>query len=896
MAPVFGRDGELQQLHAFLARTDDLPATLVLEGEAGIGKSTLWRAGVGEAHARGLSVLVSRPAEAERGLVHAGLGDLLEGVLDDVLPGLSPPRRLALEVALLREAGAKLDARAIAVAVRDALLHVAGRGPVVVAVDDVQWLDAASSSALAFALRRLESAPVLVLLARRVGLDGCSELEEALPTERVRLAALSIGALHGLLRHALDRPFARQTLVRIHELSGGNPFYALELARPLDADADPLEPLPVPRALDDLVRARVAGLPDATRDALAFVAAIGSPTELLLRRASHGTGSLDPALLAHVIERDGGVIRFTHPLLSSTLYPTDLVERRQLHARVAGFVDDPLQRARHLALSAEEPNGELASTLERAATDAQDRAAAAAAAELAEHALRLTPAEEVELRRARALAAARAHHIAGEWTRARRILGDLLDDVQAGTVRAQALMALAELASLQDSIPLLEAALREAEDDAALAATVHCRLAWATRFTTGLEHAEAALDLAGTLEDEELVARAGMIRQVLGWFRGSTAAPEDLAGWPDTFAGAVGGDQVVQEATLAIANTFAPAPRRDEAHAFFAREYERWRTRDEPRGANALWALAWLELWAGQLESAASRAEVAHNISIQYGLERPQGLLPIALIALQRGLLDVAQAHSERALRLADEQLAVRPPQHVAILGLVARARDDREEAARLLRFAEQRAAEFEWHEPSVRWWTSDWFELLLEDGSLDEAERLLDTWEADALRVDRPYVLAQAIRCRALLVAARGDLEAADALLLEALDAHDAVGDPLGRARTLLALGTIRRRARRRRAARDVLEAAGALFHELGAAGFAELVRRELAQVGGRVRQPGLTAAEIRVAELVAAGGTNREVAAALFLTERTVASHLTHIYAKLGVRSRTELARTLR
>ena len=162
-------------------------------------------------------------------------------------------------------------------------------------------------------------------------------------------------------------------------------------------------------------------------------------------------------------------------------------------------------------------------------------------------------------------------------------------------------------------------------------------------------------------------------------------------------------------------------------------------------------------------------------------------------------------------------------------------------------------------------------------------------------MRVGRHWVLAQIARCRGLLEAAQGNVEEAMTALEDAVAEHEAVGDPFGRARALLALGVVKRRARQKRPAREAIEAALEAFEELGAAGWAEKARAELGQIGGRTRAEGLTAAEQRVAALVAEGRTNREVAAALFLAERTVASHLSHVYAKLGVRSRTELARKL-
>jgi DNA-binding CsgD family transcriptional regulator len=326
------------------------------------------------------------------------------------------------------------------------------------------------------------------------------------------------------------------------------------------------------------------------------------------------------------------------------------------------------------------------------------------------------------------------------------------------------------------------------------------------------------------------------------------------------------------------------------------REHRAWRGRDEPRAARALWGLAWVEYWAGRWELAASYAARAHDTSIQYGLEVPQDHLPIALVAVRRGDLELARRHSERALELAHEQFGLHPPQHVAILGLAAGWSGDAAEAARLFAEADRTAAALGWGEPSIRWWSDESVELLLELGRIPDAEHVLDRWEADAMRVGRPWVLAHATRCRGLVAAAEGDTDGATRLLQQAVADHEAVGDPFGRGRAMLAVGMIRRRGRQKRLAREAIEAAVEVFETIGAAGWAMKARGELERIGGRRREEGLTAAERRVAGLVAEGRTNREVAATLFVGERTVATHLTHIYAKLGVRSRTELARRLR
>jgi DNA-binding CsgD family transcriptional regulator len=899
MLEIISREEELASLHAFIGNAEGGPAALVLEGEAGIGKSTLWRAGVEVGRARGLRVLESRPAEAERSLGHVGLGDLFDDVLDEVLPALSAPRRRALEVALLREeaAGDRVDPRALGTAIRSTLQLLSEDTPLLVAIDDVQWFDSSSANALAFALRRLTTERIVLFLARRLDLTAQpSTLEQALgpaSVQQLPVGPLSLGALHGVLRERLGRPFARQTLLRIHERSGGNPFFALELARVLNVDTDPVQS--VPETLEQLLRARIADLPAATREALVLAAAVGTTSEALLERAGVAADALDPAVAAHVIERESGTVRFTHPLMSSVLYLDLDEDRRSVHARIASVVEDPVLRARHLALSRDEPDADVARALDDAAVVAADRGAAAVAAELAEHALRLTPPASSEERHRRALAAAHAHHSAGEWTRARTIATDLLAEAKVASTRVEALVLLAELASVADAIALLEEALREPGSPPTLQAEIHCRLAWATRFDPTSDHVQAALDLADELDDDVLRAHARAVQAILGWFAGAGPAPDDLTALARVFAPAVGGQQLVQEATLAVANTLAPSAARGAARTFFEREHEEWRERDEPRSARARWGLAWVEFWSGHWDLAAAHAAAAHDVSIQYGLEVAQDHLPIAVVAVHRGELEVARGHSERALELAREQLALHPPQHMGVLGLAALWSGDATAAEAWLREAGERALEIGWGEPSLRWWTSDYAELLLEREHVEEATQLVEAWEADAARVGREWVLAHVTRCRGLVAAAQGSLDQAGSLLERAVAQHEAVGDPYGRARALLALGVVRRRERQKRASREAIGAALAGFERLGAATWIEKARNELGSIGGRSRETGLTAAEQRVAALVAEGRTNREVAAALFLGERTVASHLTHIYAKLGVRSRTELSRLL-
>jgi DNA-binding CsgD family transcriptional regulator len=408
-------------------------------------------------------------------------------------------------------------------------------------------------------------------------------------------------------------------------------------------------------------------------------------------------------------------------------------------------------------------------------------------------------------------------------------------------------------------------------------------------------HADAARELAERLGDDQLGTQARAVQAILAWFAGRERTSSDLPQLAQELAAVLGAERLVQEATQALVNVLAASSRRNRVRELLIREERTWHERDEPRAARAHWGLAWVEFWAGAWNSAAEHAARAHDIAIQYGLEVPQDHLPLAVIAAHRGRLEVAREHSERALELAEQQFGFHPPQHLAVLGLVALGSGDIAAAAEWFERAEARAAALGWSEPSVRWWTPDRVELLLGLGRRDDAVRVLETWEADAIRVEREWVLAHVSRCRGQVAAADGDLAEAAALLERAAGEHETVGDPFGRARALLSLGGVRRRGRQKRAAREAIEAAREAFEEIGAEGWAAKARAELGRVGGRRRYEGLTPSERRVASLVAAGRTNREVAVALFLGERTVASHLTHIYAKLGVRSRTELARRL-
>jgi len=304
---VVGRDAEL----------------VVVEGEPGIGKTTVWQAAVRRAEERETRVLASRPGASEARLTFVGLTDLLSGVGDEVLDELPAPQRRALDVALLRAdpEDVSSDQRVVATAFMSVLRTLSSSVPVVVAIDDLQWLDTPSWAVLEFALRRLETEPVGVVSAVRLERGGSAQrsLGRLAPqnrVRRVRLGPLNLAALHEILRAELGCTFPRPTLVRIERASSGNPFFALELARAILERGEPVvgsAALPVPENLVELLERRLRRLSAASRQALLVASALTQQTLELVDRDA--VALAEDAGVVRVDER--GRIAFTHPLLAS---------------------------------------------------------------------------------------------------------------------------------------------------------------------------------------------------------------------------------------------------------------------------------------------------------------------------------------------------------------------------------------------------------------------------------------------------------------------------------------------------------------------------------------------------------------------------------------------------
>ncbi|MEX0817837.1 MAG: AAA family ATPase [Gaiellales bacterium] len=908
---IVGRDEELSLVAAFLEAPAQLPAALLLEGEAGIGKSTVWRHCVELARGNGFRVLETRPSESETALSFAGLGDLLGEAADEVLPKLPPPQARALEIALLLRdpGGASPDQRGISTAFLGALRVLARRQSLLVAVDDVQWLDAPSLAVLEYAARRLRDEPVALLLTRRlVGGDAPLTLERALGERlrRVAVGPLSLGSLHRLLRERLEVTLPRPLLRRIHELSDGNPFFALELAR-----AQASEPgSQLPETLGTLVRDRLVALPAATQYALAVAAALAQPTvELVAGVAKGEVDALGAAEEAHVIELRGGGVQFAHPLLASGAYlGMEAPERRAIHARLAELVRDPEEGARHLALAATGPDAQIATALDAAAGLARARGAPATAAELLERAAELTPADDPVAARHRVGEAGYCHFESGDSRRARVLLETLLAQAPPGPERARVLTRLARVRAYDDDlrapIDLGLQAIVEAGDDRVIRAEGHEGVAGAffklrERLAEAVYHAEAAVALARDVGNEALLAEALgtqlVSEAILGREAATTTLEQALAHQP------------VCEHMRLLAQPKFPCgvvwmwqEEVERARTAFRELIERGREiGDEGSLPYVLVLLAQADCLAGDFEFARRRAEEGYELAEQAGQRSLEAyLLGVrALVDAHTGRADVAREAGERALVLADS-MSARPAQMfaAAALGLLElsleRPAATVERLRPLIEFVQKEGIA----DPCWTRFAVDLVEALIEVAQIDEAQSLLEWYEGNAVRLGRSGAIAQSLRCRGLLSAAFGDFGGSHAALERALAEHERSRLPFDHARTLLAFGGAKRRAKQKAAARQMLELALAEFDRLGAKLYAERTRAELGRISGRSPSGGaLTPTEQRIAELVAEGRSNKEVAAAMFVTAKTVETNLSRIYAKLGIHSRAELARRI-
>jgi DNA-binding CsgD family transcriptional regulator len=920
---ILGRDLEIGVVSGFLDRVEAGPGALVIEGPAGIGKTTVWLAGVDNATNRGHRVLMSHGAESEARLSYATLGDLLGDIPETLLSGMPIALRRALDGALLRAEvpGGSLDQRAVSLATGHALRRLAADAPVVIAIDDLHWLDGPSARVLSFALRRISGERIGVLASVRQGSGSKGDpvdLDRAIAqTTHLSVGPLPLESLGRILRQRTSRSLPHPDMARLHRITGGNPLFAIELARAAGGagiSADPAGVWSVPEDLQQLLSARLAALPPSAHEPLLAIAASSQPTwELVVEIAGSNErtlAALARAEKAGIIERAGGRVRFSHPLLGSTVYlnapPT---ERRALHVRLAALTDDPEERARHLALGAAGPDPDVAMALEQASRRARARGAPDAAADLADLACRMTgPADLADLRRRR-LDAAEYRFDAGDAARAIETLRETIAACPWGSERAEMLYRLASMSwmnLIHGVRSPCEQALSEAGDDPGLQSGIHHALAWVAFYLGDLDlalaEAREAADHVASVVDPAARADAIAILSFVQYLRGDTdhsvlseaIALQDVAmsggSWTE------GSVYTTPRSILGLALMWTG--RLDEARQVLEQELAAY----ELRGMytvrqEVLCYLAELECRAGRWPLAAQYAAEAMDIVQESGQISTQShvvLFNQAWVAAHLGHVGEARQQATTGLRLAEaNDDRFNAAWNRAVLGFIDVSMGDHDGARRNLEPAVGFLEQLHSAEPAIIPCVPDLVEALVGLGRSGEAERLVGRLEEQAEALDRAWARAGALRGRALIAAAAGDLAAAERAAEASVEQLEGVGQPFETARSLLVLGQIHRRAKGKRLAREYLGRAHEAFTALGARLWADRARADLARIGGRPSTPfELTETERDIASLVARGRTNREAADALFISPSTVQANLKRVYQKLGVRSRTELA----
>lgn len=893
---LVGRGSELEILTRFIEGSGT--AGLVLHGDAGIGKTALWRAGLSAADDRGLHVLSTRASEGETGLLFAGLADLVEGVAAGVFDRVPPAQAHALDVALRRAlpAGEPPDPLAVYSGFLAAVRVLAEAAPVLVAIDDVQWLDPSSAECLLFTARRVRPPEVRFLLSSRgsqpTGLERVIEHEGV---ERIRLGAMSLGAIGRMLTERTQLVAPRRVLRQVYEVSQGNPLFALELGRTLHEFGlpEPGSELPTPKLVGEAFGDRVRALPDRLRRLLLAVS-LSSNLAVGDLAAFADEATIDDAVRAALVELDRGGIVPAHPMLAAAARSQSTsAERQEVHLLLAGAVSDPVLSARHLALATPGPDEEVAATLEAAARIATSRAAVHEAVELAALSLRLTPAGSPEAVD-RTIELARCHWRSGDGPAAESVLSQALESLPAGRPRASAHLLLGQVGDGATHFPK---AMSEAGDD------MHLRGVALASMSSLL-----SIILVERLEEAEALAREGLAcltdspeqdraRTALAWalvMRGQDPGFLDDAGAVSPGAGPF---NTMIERPVAVRHGFRGDL--EMARRLFRRVEDTAREYSDPRSWNTA-AIQHCEMSLRQGDVGEAEAILA-TVDLQAPIVATIENRLNALIAALRG-------HTDEARRLCKTILD--SPQAGGLvptwdrlearraLGLVAILEGDHRTASEYLGSVWEHCRREGIEDPGAFPVAGDLVEALVETGDDDRAVEVKGWLEALTRRQEHPWGGATVTRCRALVASGSGRADPAVAGLVDAAAAYAALGLEFESARCLLFAGRIQRRSKMRGAARQALEEAESRFRGLGCGGWADLARAELARVSGRRAQDGgeLTASERQAAALAAQGMSNKEIAASLYVSVNTVEVHLSRAYAKLGVRSRSQLADRLR
>lgn len=882
---------------------------MLVYGPAGIGKSTVLDA-VAHAAAGESRVLRAAAAEAEAELPYLALVDLFGAAIAEVGAGLPNQLRAALDAALLRSAAPATphDQLAVRLAVLEVLRLLAARQPVLVVLDDVQWVDEPSAGVLAFVARRLEGVAVEVLAAERVP-DGESPTLSALcpePCTELALTPLPDTDIAELLRARFRDALPYGALARASAASGGNPLYAVELGRLLtraEAPRTALDPLPVPGRLRQLLADRLAALPEASAAALLVAASAARPTRALVARIANQPHGLVAAEAAGVVATDaGGAVRFTHPMLREMVYadaPAAL--RRSVHERLAEVADDPVERARHLALARPSPDAGLATALVEAASVARQRGAPDSAADLARLAADRTPPEQPGLAAERRLIAATHAYSAGRPDAAAAYALAALRDADQPSTRVRARLLLVDVAEQDQSGvgPLLDAATADAGGDPTLLARVHLFRAL-KEFADGnlatslaeLELAELAADTCGDLDTAV---------EVLCW-RGSVEARLTGRSVDDIFERAW---QLT--AGLPLSMSVVTARHRGATIKLLqgevgeaVRRIDALRSTVERSGtvrhlASVLVQATQILGRAGRCADAVATGRECLKLYRDTVTTIGPGLVVAADAELNGGDPEQAAAY---ALEAVQASIAVGDDDFLRIAyALIGQGHVQRGEPAaavdpmRRAYAIEQRVGQ---RDPAIVPWHADFVEALVAVGARAEAAEVLDEVSGHAKRLGRSVVELSLARAQAALTAAEDGPRPAAEELSTVLRRWAGHPYPVEEARAWHALAVLQRRAHRRGAARDALLEAVNRFADIGAEPWHQVSLDELARLDG-ARGPGLTETEQRIVELVRSGATNREIAASVFLSVKAVEANLTRLYRRLGVRNRAQLARAV-
>ena len=904
---LFGRDPERVRIGELLdgARASR-SAVLVISGEPGVGKSALLEDARDQAG--DMRVLSGAGVESEAQLPFAALHQIVRPVLGHV-ESLPHPQATALGGALGLAAGGSEDRFLVSLAVLSLLAEAAEDRPLLCLVDDAQWLDDASADALVFVARRLEAEGIVMLFGAR---EGDVRRFEAPGLPDLQLGGLDPSAAGTLIDRSAGVELSSELRGRLVAETGGNPLALLELSSALSeaqlSGAETvLAPIPVSARVEHAFLARVNRLPEETQTLLLVASADDSGELATVLRASAQLGAeavaLDEAERAGLVHVRGTRLELRHPLVRSAVYQAAPLSKRQaVHGALATVLDgeaDADRRAWHRAAASVEADPSVGEELEEAAERARRRSGFAAASLAFERAATLTTDEDQRARRL--TSAAENAWLAGRVERALMLLEAARPLVSEPIQRADIDRFLG-LIEMTRGVPadacqlLLRAATEVAPSDGGRALQLLNIAGLAAAYAGDRDAAVAIGRLAGDLHMEE----PPFVRMLAQLLVGLGAhADEDFADAASRLrvalelAEELDDDAAKEPVALLFAGRAALYLGDDEATYRTHREAA---ARARASGAlsivtQILPRLAITELWAGRWASGSANAREGVQLAREIGQHDlvAQQLVLLALIAALRGSEDECRSLAAESRELASaRQLGIVLELAHWALALLELGLGRAEEALRRCREISSTLVVF--------WGGLDRIEAAIRAGEPETARAWLDVLEPWAESSASAWARAVSLHCRALL---SDDERESERLFLEALDAHADASRPFEQARTELAYGEFLRRARRRVEARDHLRTALDSFETLGATLWAERARVELRASGqtARKRDPStrntLTEQELQIARFVAEGRTNREVAAQLFLSPRTIDFHLRNVYRKLGITSRTALAR---